>query len=147
MGAATDSIPHASWRQPVLPPPAQQPKRRVAHTLLTGLLKALVLVGAGVCIAYSLRYSLRTFELLSGPVWSPATLQFFRSSVAGKSTGYALCSPEGQKRIYTVDASNRVVECIAVVNERIAYAGSRGMCCHDLECFGLIVPQSRWMLK
>lgn len=42
------------------------------------------------------------------------------------SETYALCSPKGTARIYTVDVNNSVVECVRVKAERFAETGSLG---------------------
>lgn len=39
---------------------------------------------------------------------------------------YALCSPSGEKRIYTVDAENRRVECLLVSGSWVVGSGELG---------------------
>lgn len=50
----------------------------------------------------------------------PALKQHFLEN----SSAYALCSPTGTARIYTVDADNSVAECAYVKGERFADIGS-----------------------
>lgn len=54
------------------------------------------------------------------------TFSALKQNFVENSNSYALCSPSGTAKIYTVDADNSVVECAYVNGERFADVGTLG---------------------